>query len=194
MDYINNKTPVFYTILSYLILCLLVTSHSVYAQSTDDVMTAPFPQKHETGGNTQEEAQQEPSSSATSNSPLLDLIISNREKKTSLKSKSWNNTIKNEETEKPQEEEVENNKESDQDQELTESQKIWKHYYDLAQKDKTQKTETERPEEEEEKAQEKTEDKQQQESSSGIYDILKRYKDSQKNQGQMNSRSFGSID
>jgi len=149
-------------------------------------------------------------------SPLVDLIKSNQNDKAKMRSMDWNTSKYKKKNSKETEQEDTNDKEitPDENEELTESQKIWKHYNDLAKRKKSEKAkkksskDTDKPEKEEKEEsseaknnknetnsdKNETKDEEKQSSSGELTDILQRYKATQKSQGPMNSRSFGSID
>jgi hypothetical protein len=185
--------------------------HAAFAQdqNTDEAIQSQ-PQT------TEQEAAE--NSAQTVGSPIVDLIKANQTKKSQMQSIDWDNKkYKNkvakekesEITEEEEEEEEEDKTTQGTEEELTqEGQKIWKHYNDLARNikqnkndakkaDKSEKKEvqTDGAKKEDKKEDEKeTKDEDKTSSSGGITEILQRYKESQKKQGPMNSRSYGSID
>ncbi len=147
-------------------------------------------------------------------SPIVELIKSSQTKKSQMRSKDWNNkkykkkVAKERKLEKEQREEIEADEKAVEDvkEELTEeSRKIWKHYNELAKRIKKKKEDSKKADKSEEEKEENTDEAKNEDekevqgkdkttSSGGINEILQRYKETQKNQGPMNSRSFGSID
>ena len=198
----NHKQPCIpFLLLALCALAITLTPRLACAQE-QDTPAKQAPAK--------EEAKQEKGSEA--GSPLIDLIKTSQERKSQMHSKDWDTSKYKEELakERGQEETEETGKkttgEKTKDEELTKSDKIWNHYNDLAKRSKTEdkkepeeKTEEEVKTEKEEKTaeakSEKEETKKDEEpEQGGISDILQRYKESQKKQGPMNSRSYGSID
>ena len=200
----NALKILFYTLL---LTCMIIT-HASFAQG------------QEAAENSQEASEEK---SPKVGSPIVDLIKSNQTKKSQMKSMHWSNKKYKEKMakEKGLEEETEaetdvegESKEDetteDMEEELTEeSKKIWKHYNSLSKRIKEKKEESNKsgkPKEDKEAETEKTadtkttkdkgtdDDKEKKPASEGLTDILQRYKETQKEQGPMNSRSFGSID
>lgn len=198
-----------------LLLTGLFIGRFTYAQDQNEAENTP-PQSAQ-----QEDTQSEPPQAS---SPMVDLINSSQNKKSQMHSMDWDNKkykkkVAKEKT--PEEGEAvdeaadeakteESQTTQGTEEELTEeSQKIWKHYHDLAERVKEKKSEEKKDPkkadksevEKEEKTDEakkedkkETQDEDKTSSSGGITEILQRYKETQKSQGPMNSRSFGSID
>ncbi|MCK5384611.1 MAG: hypothetical protein KAJ29_03480 [Alphaproteobacteria bacterium] len=189
---------------------LLLTAFALVVMSAPQILHA---QEQDGAANdtfTDEETK-EKDSSETTNSTLADLIKSEQENRGKMHTKNWDTTkyqkkvAKEKEQEETGDSEEENSVEEKDDDELTESDKIWNHYSDLAQRNKTEKEKKKKEPKDEDKTEkedetedeyktEKEDKKSEQKQSGGITEILERYKESQKKQGPMNSRSYGSID
>ncbi len=209
MPRINHKEKHIHVIMLCALLSGLVWIHA----------PAPaFAQNQMKAASEQPESSQEEQPASTG-SPVIDLIKASQEKKSQMRTMNWDSskyknkiskkTDAEEDEEKAKKEETKTT-ETGNEENLTESQKVWEHYATLAGRIKKKKQEqlegdenTDQPEKKEEVTQEEeTKEKIKEETASeekepapeGISEILKRYKETQKNQGPMNSRSFGSID
>ena len=160
-----------------------------------------------------------------SESLLYEQIKESVNKKTMMQTKRWNtpdyDADKNSEKEDAKDDEKKENDEAntdDEEENLTQRQKIWNKYKKLAEDAKKNKEESSKDSEDENNSEDKdaddtktsgSKDDQSTESQeetaeestveenkepTGIAGILKRYKDAQETKGTLNSRSFGSID
>ncbi|MFP4098358.1 MAG: hypothetical protein ACLFP8_04525 [Alphaproteobacteria bacterium] len=181
------------------------------AQSLDDIAVAPAQPANNMPDKTKEQK----------TAPIVDIISSKQSEAKKMKSKQWDTSTYKERIEKKKEEEEEEEEENnetkanekeetntenkEETKNLTDSQKIWNHYYNLANKGKKEKedqldadsaqaAEPEEPQNEESKARETKNTNETTQNNSGIGSILERYKETQRNKGRLNSRSFGSIE
>ncbi len=157
----------------------------------------------------------------TSSNPQIEIIKESRNKKPVMQTKKWNTptyeekTKKSKETDNSKADKNDNNlndSEDSEDSELTIEQKIWNKYKKIANQGAKKDEKTGTSKENSEIANKDTENdtendnsktktdnenydnKDQEKEATGLAAILQRYKESQSNKRNMQTRSFGSID
>lgn len=210
----NNRKVLFNTIA--FLMCSLFFTPYAYAQWQDAVNSHPSAQKKQT--KKQEpappqadvpqrtsalpEVPEEQATPAQNDSVMqgslseLQKMISAKEEKKELKSRSWSNPYDKDENKETKEAKVDTQNDEDA---LSEEQKIWNQYEQLSKngKSKSKKKQTANKAhavETEETEVVEVDENTSKNKSHGLQSILEQYKNSQSGKKALNTRSFGSID